>query len=92
MQRATSLLLLSCLSLALSGCGIKGGLKTPPPLWGPGSVQDSGQDTGEVPDENTTAESLDTSDDPLDEPGPGGPLDEPEDEDFGYGDDVTRGT
>ena len=34
MQRWLTFILLSLFALALAGCGIKGGLKTPPPLWG----------------------------------------------------------
>ena len=34
MQRWLTFLFLTLLTLPLVGCGIKGGLKTPPPLWG----------------------------------------------------------
>ncbi|MEM7729668.1 MAG: hypothetical protein AAF311_10390 [Pseudomonadota bacterium] len=84
MQRALPILALVLAAAALSGCGIRGGLKTPPPLWGDGT-------TGQVPTETTTAESQDTADDPIDQSPIGtDPLREPEDEDFGYGVDVTR--
>ena len=34
MQRWLTFLLIALFALPLAGCGIKGGLKTPPPLWG----------------------------------------------------------
>ena len=34
MQRWLIFLLIALFALPLAGCGIKGGLKTPPPLWG----------------------------------------------------------
>ena len=41
-----NLIILSLLStFALSACGIKGELKTPPPVWGEKSEQPSDQDS-----------------------------------------------
>lgn len=60
----------------LSGCGISGGLKTPPPIWGDAKVDASAQtDVEGAPDEAATV----TSDNPLDTQ---------EDDDIGYGVDV----
>ncbi len=56
----TTLLVLS--GTALSGCGIKGGLDTPPPLWGGGDKEAS------VQDEQTVAETTeDALEDGLEE-------------------------
>ena len=66
----------------MSGCGIKGGLATPPPLWGEGS-------DARVPDDNSAAESVENADDPIDEPDTpfsGGALED--DEEPGYGVDI----
>lgn len=46
--------LLSTSTLALTACGVKGDLETPPPLWGDKAKQDSSQDKTD-----------DTSDDDL---------------------------
>lgn len=34
MKRATSLVLIALSALALSACGLRGGLERPEPLWG----------------------------------------------------------
>lgn len=57
MTRLLAALLLLLSTAALSGCGIKGDLDRPPPLWGDATA-------GDVPEETQTAESLD-ADDPF---------------------------
>lgn len=48
MQRWLTFLLLSLFAIILTGCGIKGGLKTPPPLWGDDVAQvEEGQEETE---------------------------------------------
>ncbi len=74
MTRPLFILLLLAFSAPLSGCGIKGEIKTPPPLWGEEA------DTETPP--QTAAETA-TETDPFADP-----LDEDEDEDVGYGIDV----
>lgn len=79
MRRFTLLL---C-AVLLTGCGIKGGLDRPPPLWGDGTKAD-------VPEETTTAESVDATVDPINvpvDPFTGEPLEE-DDADAEYGVDV----
>ena len=57
------LLLLTVAALALSGCGIKGGLATAPPVFGGTVPADAG-----IPEDNTAAESIEDND-PLDSDG-----------------------
>ncbi|MGB6230641.1 MAG: lipoprotein [Litorimonas sp.] len=71
---------LAVLAVPLSGCGIKGDLDRPPPLWGSAT-------TAEIPDENTAAQSIDDADDPIDEPDPF--FEDQDEEDVGYGIELT---
>lgn len=80
MKRCLNFALLLAFAAPLSACGISGGLKTPPPLWGEARVDQAVDDAattaaGDVvePDSNVS------TDNPFD----------PENEDeFGYGVDV----
>lgn len=76
MTRLLTVLLLLAFAAPLSGCGIKGNLKTPPPLWGETTDAD-------IPQETTTAESIEDGQEPLADP-----LDEDDEDDVGYGIDV----
>lgn len=60
----------------LSGCGISGGLKTPPPIWGDATV-DADVDTGA--EDATDDAAVATSDNPLAQQ---------DEDDIGYGVDV----
>lgn len=75
MQRLLLALLLLAFAAPLSGCGIKGNLKTPPPVWGEAKTMDT--------DAETVADA-DATEDPFADP-----LDDDED-DVGYGIDVTN--
>jgi predicted small lipoprotein YifL len=70
MKRILTSALLLAFAVPLSGCGITGDLKTPPPIWGE-EVADKTQD-----DTTQTAETETVSDNPLDKP---------VDENVGYG-------
>lgn len=75
MKNCLTLALLLALAAPLAGCGISGGLKTPPPIWGDVKV--------DAPTETEAADAADetdvaTSDNPLDA----------EDDEIGYGVDV----
>jgi predicted small lipoprotein YifL len=61
MSRFLKSLILLSLVAPLSGCGIKGGLKTPPPLWGADNT--SGEDMADEQTEAPEAETEATSDD-----------------------------
>jgi len=50
MTRLMLILLLLTFAAPLSGCGIKGGLDTPPPLWGDSARVDATADTQSAPD------------------------------------------
>lgn len=58
MRRWFSLFFISLFAVSLSGCGIKGGLKTPPPLWGDNVAQ-----TEAEPSETDVASTEDDIDD-----------------------------
>lgn len=82
-MRPLPLLALLVSAAALSGCGIKGGLDRPPPLWGGGT-------TADLPEETSAAESVDNARDPFatpDTPFDGDSLDE-DDNEPGFGVDV----
>lgn len=75
MKNCLTLALLLALAAPLAGCGISGGLKTPPPIWGDAKVDAAAQtDVDGAVDETEAA----TSDNPLDA----------EDDEIGYGVDV----
>lgn len=70
MKRILTSALLLAFAAPLSGCGITGDLKTPPPIWGEeAAVTPEGETT-------QTAETETVSDNPLDKP---------VDENVGYG-------
>jgi hypothetical protein len=78
MKNYLTLALLTALAAPLAGCGISGGLKTPPPIWGeanPDIPVEADADAAVDP-----AQSV-TSDNPLDD-------EDEDDDDIGYGVDV----
>lgn len=66
MQRWFLLLLISFVSLLLTGCGIKGGLDTPPPLWGEEVAQadTKDEDTDVDADDNVPGYGVDVAKNP----------------------------
>lgn len=60
----------------LSGCGISGGLKTPPPIWGEANVDAPAETDAEGAADAATTTASDN------------PLDQRDDDDIGYGVDV----
>ena len=76
MQNSFIFAILLALAAPLAGCGISGGLKTPPPIWG-----EANPDMPVETDEDATIDPAQTviSDNPLDDE---------EDDDVGYGVDV----
>lgn len=77
MKRLTTTALLLAFAAPLSGCGITGKLKTPPPIFGEAKA-DVVVDAAADNDPDTVETTVVTSDNPLDRA----------DEDIGYGVDV----
>lgn len=75
MKRILTAALLLAFAAPLAGCGISGGLKTPPPIWGDAKTDVAADDATEADDSSTTTVS-------------DNPLDTPVDERAGYGVDV----
>ena len=78
MKRIATAALILAFVAPLSGCGITGNLKTPPPIWGEPTA-------AEVPDETTAAQSVEDADDTVIQSD--NPLDD-DDTEPGYGVDV----
>ena len=76
MKNYLMLALFLALAAPLAGCGISGGLKTPPPIWGEAKV--------DMPVETDT----DATVDPAQTVTSDNPLDDEDDDDVGYGVDV----
>ena len=76
MKNYLMLALFLALAAPLAGCGISGGLKTPPPIWGEAKA--------DMPVETDT----DATVDPAQTVTSDNPLDDEEDDDVGYGVDV----
>lgn len=64
MKRILTAALLLAFVAPLSGCGISGGLKTPPPIWGDAKTDVAADDATETDEASPTL----TSDNPLDTP------------------------
>lgn len=80
MKRCLNLALLLAFAAPLSACGISGGLKTPPPLWGEAMAEKTADDAAATTaGDDLEPASTAPSDNPFD----------PENEDeVGYGVDV----
>jgi predicted small lipoprotein YifL len=78
MKNYLMLALLLALAAPLAGCGISGGLKTPPPIWGEANADMPVEADGDAAVD--PAQTV-TSDNSLDD-------DDDDDNDIGYGVDV----
>jgi predicted small lipoprotein YifL len=65
MTRKSSALILLLGALALSGCGLRGSLERPEPMWGnPGDYQaERGQPSGDTDDTSDTPDADDADED-----------------------------
>jgi hypothetical protein len=78
MKRFLTLTLLLAFAAPLSGCGISGGLKTAPPLWGDAMAEKVADDAAADGVDGADATPERASDNPLDD----------DDDEIGYGVDV----
>lgn len=80
MKRCLNFALILAFAAPLSACGISGGMKTAPPLWGDAMAD-------KVADDAATAEVVNEAD-TVSTPSSDNPLDAEDEEDVGYGVDV----
>jgi predicted small lipoprotein YifL len=62
LQRMIGLIACALAALALAGCGVRGGLERPAPLWGSPDAAQTGPESEEDEDEDEDEEFLDPDD------------------------------